>query len=285
MLSPRADAPFVALNCAAIPGELLESELFGHTKGAFTGATSNRQGKFLQATGGTIFLDEVSALSGPLQAKLLRVLQEREVDLVGGGAPIPVDVRVVAATNTQLEMCVAAGTFRDDLYFRLNVIALHVPPLRERRSDVLPLLKHFLREFGADEVTLEAAAQKALTAYHWPGNVRELQNVCQQLALLRAHPGRITVDDLPRNIQLNRARTPIDCFQIEVSEDGISLEDTERQLLVYGLERMNWNQTHAAEFLGISRQTLIYRMNKFNLTPPEAKLSQIHPSQDGKGTT
>lgn len=267
-LSERASGPFVAVNCAAIPAELLESELFGHTKGAFTGATRSRDGKFLQAHEGTLFLDEIGALPAPLQAKLLRVLQEREVDVVGGGAPVPVDVRIVAATNADLAGAVAAGTFRADLFYRLNVIGLRVPPLRQRPEDILPLFLRFMAEFDAPRVTLDARAKTALVEYAWPGNVREVRNLCQRLALLRAAEDTVTWSDLPANVQSNASTVPQDSIRLGVGPTGLSMEDAECRILRFGLERTRWNQTQAARFLGISRQTLIYRMRKHGLTAP-----------------
>ncbi len=261
--SPRAEGPFVAVNCAAIPENLIESELFGHVKGAFTGAVKDREGKFELADGGTLFLDEVGDLRIELQAKILRALQERQVDRVGGTRPVSVDVRVIAATNKDIERAVKEGSFREDLYYRLSVIMLQMPPLRERRDDIPLLTDHFLKKFnpGADvQVTPEARA--LLAAYGWPGNVRELENVIQRASVLR-RGGKITAQDLPD--KLSHEKLSVEQIVLNLPDKGISLENLEKNLIIKALEKHKGNQTRAAEYLGITRPTLIYRMEKYGI--------------------
>lgn len=261
--SRRADGPFVAVNCAAIPENLIESELFGHVKGSFTGAVKNKEGKFELADGGTLFLDEIGELRLDLQAKILRALQEREVDQVGGSKPVPVDVRVIAATNKDIDRAVKEGSFREDLYYRLSVITLHIPPLRERREDVPLLVSHFLRKSSKDaEVHIDAEALSALTSYGWPGNVRELENAVERALVLR-RGNVITRVDLPE--KLTKEKMSVDDIILNLPEQGISLEDLEKSLITKALEKHKGNQTRAAEYLGISRPTLIYRMEKYGL--------------------
>jgi DNA-binding NtrC family response regulator len=261
--STRADGPFVAVNCAAIPETLIESELFGHAKGAFTGAIRDVQGKFEQADGGTLFLDEIADLRIDLQAKLLRVLQERRVEPLGGGKPLDVDVRIVAATNRDVEAAVKQGTFREDLFYRLSVITLHLPPLRERREDIQLLVAHFLNKFNKDSVPrIDAAAEEALRSYAWPGNVRELENAMERASVLK-HGDAITLQDLPQ--KLSQPSGGIESLILNLPEKGISLEELEKSLIVKALEKHNNNQTRAAEYLGITRPTLIYRMEKYGL--------------------
>ncbi len=251
------------MNCAAIPEALIESELFGHVKGAFTGAMRDKEGKFELADGGTLFLDEIGDLRIDLQAKILRALQEREIDRVGGGKPVAVDVRVIAATNKDIERAVREGAFREDLYYRLNVITLSMPPLRDRRDDIPLLVNHFLKKFNKDdEVRMDAGALSALTAYGWPGNVRELENVIERASVLRRGL-LITTGDLPEN--LKKEKMGVEDIILNLPEQGISLEELEKSLIIKALEKQNGNQTRAAEFLGITRPTLIYRMEKFKL--------------------
>jgi two-component system NtrC family response regulator len=258
----RATGPFVALNCAAIPENLIESELFGHVKGAFTGAVKDKEGKFELADGGTIFLDEIGELRIDLQAKILRALQERTIDRVGGAKPAQVNVRVLAATNRDLEREVKAGNFREDLYYRLSVITLQVPPLRERRDDIPLLAEHFLRKYNRDAVSLAPDALAALSAYGWPGNVRELENAIERASVLR-RGATITVSDLPD--KLSGARRGVEDIILNLPEDGISLEELEKNLILKALEMHKGNQTRAAEYLRITRPTLIYRMEKYGL--------------------
>lgn len=261
--STRADGPFVAVNCAAIPENLIESELFGHVKGSFTGAVRDKEGKFELAHGGTLFLDEIADLRIDLQGKILRALQEREIDRVGGDRPLPVDVRVIAATNKDIDRAVKEGSFRDDLYYRLSVITLHMPPLRERREDIPLLVNYFLKKFNKDgEVRVHEEAYSALVSYGWPGNVRELENVIERASVLR-RGDVITRAELPdKLIKENRS---VEDIILNLPEEGISLEDLEKNLIIKALEKHKGNQTRAAEYLGITRPTLIYRMEKFGL--------------------
>ena len=265
-LSRRKDAPLVVVNCAALPETLVESELFGHRRGAFTGATEERVGKFEAAHGGTIFLDEVAELPLGAQARLLRVLQEGEVDKVGASTPVKVDVRVVAATRADLESRVKEGSFREDLWYRLNVVPLRLPPLRERAGDVPVLVEFFLakaaRKHGRAIPTVSPEALDRLERHDWPGNVRELENLVERLVVL-GRSDRIEAADLPETV---RRETPrFGGARIEIGPDGIVLEELEKGLLEEALRRHAGNQSAAARFLGISRQTLIYRMRKFGL--------------------
>ena len=253
--SPRRAARMVAVNCAAIPQDLLESELFGHVRGAFTGAIRNKPGKFELAHGGTIFLDEIGAMPLLLQAKLLRVLQEREVERVGDERTTEVDVRVVAATNRPLAARITAGEFREDLYYRLNVVPVRVPPLRERAGDIPLLADHFVRRFAAGaRVSLAPEAVQALESYPWPGNVRELENFCERIVLMRA---RDTIDAATVAARL-----------AELARDapaggGPTLPEIERNAIVEALRASGWNRSRAARRLGVPRHVLLYRMKKF----------------------
>jgi two-component system NtrC family response regulator len=264
--SDRSRRPFVTVNCAAIPEHLLESELFGHRRGSFTGAVADKRGKFEAADGGTIFLDEIGELPALLQVKILRVLQEREVDTIGETRPVRVDVRVIAATNRDLRKMMEDGAFRDDLYYRLAVIALRVPPLRERTDDIPLLVDHFLDTHSTRmkraRPAVEGEVYAALNRYGWPGNIRELENVVER-ALVLDTDGSIGTDDLPE--QVRAGGTPIGNLKIELPDGGISLERVERDLLMAALEKHDWNQTRAAAYLDITRSTLLYRMQKFGL--------------------
>ncbi len=264
--SSRKGGPFVAINCAAIPHDLLESELFGHLKGAFTGAVRDKTGKFALADGGTLFLDEVGELPPLLQPKLLRALQERVIEPVGGTKEQKLDVRVVAATNLDMEQAIADGLFREDLYYRLAVIPLHLPPLRRRRDDIPLLLKHFCARHSTETVQFDKAALAALVSYPWPGNVRELENLVERLLIMR-NSDTITVDDLPEKV-LHSDRPVSATTVVNLPPEGYSLEQLEREVVVQALERNSWNQTAAARFLRIPRHTLIYRMEKYAITPP-----------------
>jgi len=261
--STRSRGPFVAVNCAAIPETLIESELFGHVKGAFTGATKDKEGKFELADGGTILLDEIGDLRIDLQAKILRVLQERSVDPVGGAQPIPVDVRVIASTNRDVEVLIKEGKFRDDLYDRINVIGLRMPPLRERKDDLPLLAGFFLRKFNKDAgVSIDQAGMNALLSYGWPGNVRELESVIERASVLRQGVV-ITLAELPD--KLKGGKTGIENIILNLPDEGIALEELEKSLISKALEKHKSNQTRAAEYLGITRPTLIYRMEKYGL--------------------
>jgi two-component system NtrC family response regulator len=269
--SGRRNASFVAINCAAIPRDLLESELFGHVKGAFTGAIRDKTGKFALADGGTIFLDEVGELPLELQPKLLRALQERVIEPVGGTKELKLDVRVVAATNLDIEKAIADGIFREDLYYRLSVIPIHLPPLRQRRDDIPLLLRHFCGKHGAGSVSFDKQCLATLTAYGWPGNVRELENLVERLLIMR-NGDTITSDELPEKIR-NGASPSGSASQlrsvINLPDEGYPLEQLEREVVVQALERNGWNQTAAARFLSIPRHTLIYRMEKYEIAAPD----------------
>jgi len=264
--SSRKSGPFVAINCAAIPHDLLESELFGHVKGAFTGAVRDKTGKFSLADGGTLFLDEVGELPPLLQPKLLRALQERVIEPVGGTKEQKLDVRVVAATNLDMEKAISDGAFREDLYYRLAVIPLHLPPLRQRRDDIPLLLRHFCGRHGAEAVQFDKAALATLVSYPWPGNVRELENLVERLLIMR-NGDTITAEELPEKVLHNDRPVSADTV-VNLPPEGYSLEQLEREVVVQALERNNWNQTAAARFLRIPRHTLIYRMEKYAITPP-----------------
>jgi DNA-binding NtrC family response regulator len=268
--SGRSNAPFVAINCAAIPRDLLESELFGHVRGAFTGAVKDKAGKFLLADGGTLFLDEVGELPVELQPKLLRALQEKVIEPVGGTKEQKLDVRIVAATNLDMDKALAETTFREDLYYRLAVIPIHLPSLRERREDIPLLLRYFCGKHGAGSVVFDAGSSAALNSYRWPGNVRELENLVERLLIMRSGD-TITIDDLPEKI-LNGGMTSGSskhCGKVvNLPEGGYSLEQLEREVVVEALERSGWNQTAAAKFLCIPRHTLIYRMEKYEIISP-----------------
>jgi DNA-binding NtrC family response regulator len=267
VLSPRAERPFVAVNCAAIPGELLESELFGHARGAFTGAVRDRSGRFRQAEGGTLFLDEVAEIPHALQGKLLRALQERVVDAVGADAPVPVDVRILAATNRDLSAAIREGAFREDLYYRLNVVELRVPPLRERPEDVPPLVRHFVSELAAGrEISVPTEVMDELVRRPWPGNVRELKNACERMVIL-CRGAEASVDDLPPR-SLVPGATRGDDAGIEwppLPEEGLSLIDVEKRVIERALRRKGGNITQTAAFLRIPRHVLVYRLEKYGI--------------------
>ena len=261
--SARREGRFVAVNCAAIPPALLESELFGHVKGAFTGADASREGRFQLASGGTLFLDEIGDMPLELQAKMLRALQERQVEPVGAAKPVAVDVRIIAATNRNLERLVELGEFRQDLYYRLNVVPLHLPPLRDRMEDIPLLVRHFLKRFGEPGVAIEPEAIERLRSHRWPGNVRELENTVERALALREKPDRITARDilLPEPARTETAAAG----WLEIPDEGIVIDDVEKQLILNALRKTGNNQTRAAELLGITRQKLIYRMHKYGI--------------------
>jgi DNA-binding NtrC family response regulator len=265
--SRRRNHPFIAINCGAIPRELVESELFGHRRGAFTGATTDRPGRVAAADGGTLFLDEIGELPPEAQVKLLRTLQEGEISKVGADTPTRVNVRVIAATHRNLQAMVEDGTFREDLYYRLAVVPLQIPPLRERREDLPALIRQLLerakRRHGVADIQLSQPAVQRLIAYRWPGNVRQLENMLERIVVLATH-NVVGEDELPE--ELRRPSQPISGFWSELPEEGLSLEAVERELILRALDKFNGNQTHAARYLDISRRTLIYRMEKHGLT-------------------
>jgi two-component system NtrC family response regulator len=267
---PRRSQPFVAVDCAALPEALIESELFGHERGAFTDAKTSKSGLFEIASKGIAFLDEIGELPIATQAKLLRALEDRTYRRVGGTQRFPMDVGILAATNRDLKAEVAKGAFREDLYFRLDVIELRIPPLRERPTDVPLLVEHFLerfnRQFGRHVRGVDGEAMELFQAYRWPGNVRELRNVIERLVLLGPDEV-ITAADLPTEIRF-AARSPsasTAACPFELPEGGVDLEAVERGLLQQALGRAKGNQTAAAKLLGISRYALRYRMEKFDL--------------------
>jgi DNA-binding NtrC family response regulator len=264
--SPRKDGPFVTINCGAIPKDLLESELFGYRKGAFTGAVENKQGKVEAGDGGTLFLDEIGEMPLELQVKILRLLQEGEMQKIGAVDPVKVDVRVVAATNRNLRRMADEGEFREDLYYRLAVIPMTLPPLRERGEDVPELVRYFWRKttekLDRHDLILPDKLLPVFGGYHWPGNIRELQNVVERIAVLSRGP-EVTEADLPDS--LRREQSAVDSLRFELTPNPISLDAVERELIVRALERFNGNQTKAAQYLGLTRKTLIYRMEKHGL--------------------
>ncbi|MFA5028188.1 MAG: sigma-54 dependent transcriptional regulator, partial [Candidatus Methylomirabilota bacterium] len=262
--------------CAAIPEHLLESELFGHVRGAFTGAIRDRIGKFEAADGGTIFLDEIGEMRPDLQVKILRVLEERTLERVGDNRPIRVEVRVLAATNKDLTRAIQTGEFREDLYYRLNVVPLDIPPLRERREDIRPLIQHFLRSLGAPpRLTIAPDAFRAMEAHLWPGNVRELENALER-ALIFHRGDAISLADLPETIRSPRSRESA-AFPVELPESGLSLDGVEKSLILRALEKHDWNQSRAARYLGITRHTLLYRIEKHGIVRPGSRVSAPQP--------
>ncbi len=265
--SPRADKPFVTLNCAALPEGLVESEIFGHKKGAFTGAFTDKPGLFQAADGGTLFLDEINSLPLAIQSKLLRFLESGECMAVGGSKPYHVNVRVIAATNSDLTHLISIGEFRRDLYFRLNVVPLELPALHERRDDIDILADHFFAHFAEahslQSPTFSKQALKALRAYKWPGNVRELRNLCERLSILLA--GRvIEPENLPHEFSANHDSTP-SLANFTLPESGLKLDDFEANMIYQALDRTNGNRSKSARLLGISRDTLLYRIQKHGL--------------------
>jgi DNA-binding NtrC family response regulator len=272
--SKRRDKPFIAINCAAIPDTLIEAELFGHEKGAFTDAQQRRLGQFELANHGTLFLDEIADVSAPTQSKLLRVLQEKEFTRLGSTQSIKVDVRLVTATNKDLEASMRKGTFREDLYYRINVVPIHLPPVRERREDIPLLLRHFISKKSAErgQPTKQIApeALSLLTHYPWPGNIREMENVVEQILTL-CDSDHIAMDHLPLRL---RSGTKGSQMKDKVTAGQRNFEyavmEFERELIVDALKRANFVQTHAAQLLGISRRILKYKMDSLGITGPES---------------
>ena len=270
--SLRRGKPFVALNCASIPDSLMESELFGHEKGAFTDASSRKLGQFEAANGGTLFLDEIAELSATTQAKLLRVLQSKEFTRVGGTQTIEVDVRLITATNKNLEEAIRHKLFREDLYYRINVLPIHLSPLRERKEDIPSLVGHFLskkaKEDGREAKTMNKEAMAYLMRYDWPGNVRELENVIEQAVLLSTGQG-LGVGDLPVQLQARRKTTTL---KDKTAGGQVSLVDAvrsfERDIIESALQKTNYIQTRTARLLGITRRILKYKMDALEITPP-----------------
>ena len=273
--SPRSQNAFVPVNCGAIPEELLESELFGHEKGAFTGAFRTRIGRFELAGGGSIFLDEVSEMSPNLQVKLLRVVQEREFERVGGIKSIKADVRIIAATNKNLEEEVAMGRFREDLYYRLNVIPITLPPLRDRKDDIPLLVRHFLNKYASNSPkTLIDFSKKAMSVimnYNWPGNVRELENIVERMMVL-CDTQEVELSDLPDKILSGSTNASSDIPQIDLPETGIDLStavsEFEKSIIIQALNRSNWVKNQAAKLLHVNRTTLVEKIKKQKLQKP-----------------
>jgi DNA-binding NtrC family response regulator len=268
--SARKEKPFIKVNCAALQDTLLESELFGHEKGAFTGADKQRIGRFEQANFGTIFLDEIADMSASTQAKVLRVLQEQEFERVGGTKTIKVDVRVISATNRDLKEEIAGKRFRDDLYYRLNVVNLYIPPLRDRRDDILPLAKYFLRRFSGEmskKITgLTPEAEEMLREYEWPGNIRELRNSLERSVLLSEREWI-----RPEDLSLHGSEPTVsgsELSRIRMPDGGIPLVEMEKKLILEALEKANWVQKEAAQYLGVSRRVMHYKIQKFGIRSP-----------------
>lgn len=265
--SSRANEVFQAVNCAAINENLIESELFGHEKGSFTGAHTQKKGQFEVAEGGSLFLDEIGDLNVSMQAKLLRALQEKEIMRVGGTRAIKVDVRVIAATNRDLEAMVKEGRFREDLYYRLNIIPIVIPPLRNRRDDIPALLDFFIAKHSAGShiARLTAGARKLIMTYSWPGNVRQLESAIER-AILLCEGDEIGVEDLP--VEIRQEGTSAAAFNFKLPPEGISFDEVERSLITQAMEQTNWNITRAAKLLGLSFRTLQYRLEKFGIKKP-----------------
>ncbi|UCB55948.1 MAG: sigma-54-dependent Fis family transcriptional regulator [Thiotrichales bacterium] len=265
--SSRADESFIVVNCAALPGELVESLLFGHERGAFTGAHESRDGYVQKAHGGTLFLDEIGELPLPIQAKLLRFIEYGEIQRLGSGDIEVVDVRIIAATNRNLIQMVDSGEFRQDLFYRLNIVPVQLPPLRQRKRDIPELVEHFLRTAAErNRSSANRMAQDAidlLKKYHWPGNIRELRNVCEHVSALM--PGQnIKAEHLPLDLSENRAR-PDSSTGFELPQEGINMESLEIDLIQQALEYANGNKSEAARLLGLSRDAFLYRLKKHNL--------------------
>jgi DNA-binding NtrC family response regulator len=294
--SSRSRKAFVAVNCAAIPSELLESELFGYEKGAFTGATGTRVGRLELANNGTVFLDEIGDMPVSLQVKLLRVLAEREIDRIGGSKSIPINIRVIAATHRDLDEAIKEGRFREDLYYRLNIIPVHMPPLRERGSDIPLLVDFFLQQFNetrnGSSKTISPEALDLLAKYSWPGNIRELANFVERMVVLSSG-SVITPRDLPERVLGDRPKpkwdplaeeepteTPSEALRnamqrssfVSVPDEGMNLkkavEDFEKQLILEALEKTNWVKNKASKLLGLNRTTLVEKLKKMNIQRP-----------------
>lgn len=258
--SKRADKPFLSINCSAIPENLFESELFGYKKGAFTGAESDKKGKIQMADGGTIFLDEIGEIPYHIQAKLLRFLQEGEIEQLGSSRPIKVDVRVLSATNRNLPELIKDGKFREDLFYRLNVFPINIPPLRERKEDIPYLIKHFMKKYGFKDIEITEKAMAKLINYEWYGNVRELENIVYRLCVM-ARSRVIDVVDLPQEINNIDRKS----FDISLPEEGLNLEDLEKNIILLSLKKFKGNKSKTAEYLGLPRHVLLYRLEKYGL--------------------
>ena len=263
--SSRREHPFITINCGSIPRELLESELFGHVKGSFTGAMTHKKGKIEMADGGTVLLDEVGEMPLELQVRILRLIQEREIEKVGATAPAKVDVRIISATHRDLAAMVKEGTFREDLYYRLLVVPINLPPLRERQGDIPELVEHFFLKCKAkhsrQDLVLPNALLSYFSNYEWPGNIRQMENAIERIVLL-CRGSEITIRDLPDFL---RSERPQETPPIALPEEGMSLGSVEKRLILQALEKFHGNQTRAAKYLGMSRRTLAYRLEKYGI--------------------
>jgi transcriptional regulator with PAS, ATPase and Fis domain len=272
--SPRKDNPFFAINCAAIPDSLMESELFGHEKGSFTGADKRELGIFEAANEGTVFLDEIGELNTAMQAKLLRAIQEKEIRRVGGKINIPIDVRIISATNKDLELEIRKGNFREDLFYRLDVIRINLPPLRERGNDIATLAEFFVRKYGSQAAVpvkgISKPALKLIMNYSWPGNVRQLESIIER-SVLMTESEYIQPEDLPLEIQ--RETPPGTSLPFPFPPGGISFEELERDLIIKAMERADWVIGKAAPLLGMTYKTLQYRLEKFGIEKPDKKIN------------
>ena len=281
--SHRANGPFVTINCGALPESLLESELFGHVKGSFTNAIRDKDGLFKVASGGTFFLDEIGETSPAIQVKLLRAIQEREIIPVGGTKPIKVDTRIIAATNRDLEKEVQLGNFRADLYYRLNVIQVTLPPLRDRPDDIPLLIDYFLRRYkpgyeGMIKSVMSPDALETLQNYSWPGNVRELENVIERAVILQENEEMITREDLPEKLcrsEVMEGATPL-------RESGITLEELEKKYMIKVLSETGWHKKRAAEILGINPSTLYRKIKTYGLTPPHSMQGESEGAEESE---
>jgi transcriptional regulator with PAS, ATPase and Fis domain len=268
--SERKGKPYIKLNCAAIPSELLESELFGHRKGSFTGAVSDRKGKFIEADGGTLFLDEIGNMSIQLQAKLLRVLEDSEVEVIGENIPRKVDVRIISATNQNLEKMISDGLFREDLFYRLNVVKILIPPLRDRPEDILPLAYHFLKEFSnsynKQVLSIKSQVEALLINYEWPGNVRQLRNTIEKMVLFN-HSGEIGYEEAINALELGQSTNHLNSHQ--ENDESLMLKNAvrnfEKKYILLMLRKHNWKISETASALGIDRSNLFKKMRKYGL--------------------
>jgi transcriptional regulator with GAF, ATPase, and Fis domain len=275
---PLKDEPFIAVDCASLPSDLLESELFGHEKGAFTGAIAQKLGKFELANKGTLFLDEIGNLTLATQVKLLRFMQEKRIERVGGTKSIELDVRIITATNLDLEKAVKEGSFREDLYYRLNVITIPLPPLRERRDDIPLLVEHFLQKYRSESKGkakyVLPETMDLLMRYDWPGNVRELENVIERATVIGKSEA-ILIEDLPLGIQKQKV---VSGPGLEISAEKVPfeqrVENFEKRLIVDALEKTNWIQTKAAQLLGTSRSIMKYKMKKYGIKRGQERRQQ-----------
>lgn len=264
--SRRKDRPFITINCGAIPKDLLESELFGHRKGSFTGAAANKPGKVEMANEGTLFLDEIGELPLELQVKILRLIQEGQIDQIGATEPVQVDVRIIAATHRNLQAMIEDAAFRQDLYYRLAVITLELPPLRDRAEDIPELVQDLFVKIKArqhrEDLALHPSLLAYFSAYSWPGNIRELENVIERVVVLTSG-NQVALSDLPDYLRVERP--VLESLRLDLPPQGISLEAVEKELILRALQKFEWNQTQAARYLDISRRTLIYRMEKYGI--------------------